>query len=152
LGIALVELHAGKFVIGHEQPADMTPNKGHKGAVRVRRLVGMLMMQTVHTDPSGRRVLQTAHAENCQRMFEPLRAIEAAVRQQPVIAKINTQCAKDVRAGERKSKSCPAKKPWQKREERYHMKESKADGVRPIDPAAGQSRRSGEALRFDAFD
>ena len=61
------------------------------GTVRIVWLVGMLVVLSVDRDPAGRRILQAADAENRERMLEPLRATKRAMRQQPVIAKIDAE-------------------------------------------------------------
>ncbi len=39
--------------------------------MRVRLIVGAVMMQTVGGDPSGGSILDAAHRDHCEKMLEP---------------------------------------------------------------------------------
>ena len=46
----------------------MRPKKADDRAVRIRRLIGELMVTTMHGDPARRRILHTAYRQNDMRI------------------------------------------------------------------------------------
>ena len=112
----------------------------------------MLVVQAMHADPAGRRVLQAANAEDRQTVLQPFRTVEAAVRQQSVVAKIDAQRAEDISAGERQTQAGPTEKPRPKRKQCDSVIQRKANGVWPVDPTACERRRSASRLGSGAAD
>ena len=49
LGVALVDAVARQLRMIDQQPADMAPPETFRRAVRIERVVGMLMVQPMHT-------------------------------------------------------------------------------------------------------
>ena len=66
------------------------------------------MVQAMHCHPAGRRVLQATDAEDRQTVFEPFRAGEAAVGEQPVEAEVDAERAEDVCAEQTDRQPGPA--------------------------------------------
>src|SRR5579859_3602209 len=71
LGISLIQFSPFECGIDVIEPGHVAPKECGQGAMRIFLLVGMLVMPAMHGDPTGRRVLQAANAEDCQEMFQP---------------------------------------------------------------------------------
>ena len=61
------------------------------GLVRVRLLVGELMMPAVDGDPARRRFLQAGHRDHHHGVLQPFRTFQAAMGEKPVIAKVDAE-------------------------------------------------------------
>jgi hypothetical protein len=79
----------------------MAPEETCQRAMRVRLLVGELMMPAVDRDPARRRFLQAGHRDDRHRVLQPFRAFQAAMGQQPVIAKVDAEQPAQMRAEQR---------------------------------------------------
>ena len=75
----------GLPVVDH-QPAEVRPKKRHQRRMGVGLLVGMDMVDTVHRHPAGGRILEAADPEDGEGMFDPGDGLEAAVREEAVVA------------------------------------------------------------------
>src|SRR5262245_52527778 len=116
----------------------MRPEKMDQRAVGIRLLVGMLVMPPMDRDPTRRSVLEAAHTENSERVFEPFWADEAAVRQQAMKAQADPERSKNVQPEECESDAGPAEKP------RYERKQcQKVTCCQPndIDPSDAERLR-----------
>jgi predicted secreted Zn-dependent protease len=58
----------------------------------------MVVMDAVRRHPANRRVLHAAQGKQSERVLQPLGDRKAAMRQQAMIAQINAQIAKHMRA------------------------------------------------------
>jgi hypothetical protein len=63
--------------------------------MRIFVFVGKLMMPAMNRYPMGRRFLQRTHTQQRQPVLQPARASKRAVRQQPVVTKIDAERAED---------------------------------------------------------
>ena len=68
--------------------------------MRIRLIVGVLMVESVDGDPSSRSVLQAADSEHCQEVFQPGRTPVATVGQQPMIAEVDPQRSENIQASQ----------------------------------------------------
>ena len=91
LGVALVDAKPREFRLMDQDPADVAPEETCKRAMRVRLLVGELMMPAVDRDPACRRFLQTGHRDHHHGVLQPFRTCQAAVGQKPMIAKVDAE-------------------------------------------------------------
>ena len=123
----------------------MAPEKIDAGAVRIVRLIGMLMVAPMNGDPAYRTALQAAYAENDQRVREPCRTAEALVRQQPMIADVDAEHAEHVDAESRRQDAEPAERPGQQSEQRREV--IKDDAVRDVPGARRRGAGIGWELR-----
>ncbi len=71
----------------------MRPEAAIARGVRIARLVGDLVMDAMRGHPENRAAFKRQRGTNGQEVFDPLRVLEAAMRQQPVIAHANAQAA-----------------------------------------------------------
>jgi len=69
----------------------MAPEETCERAMRIRLLVGELMMSTVNRNPACRRFMEAGHCDNRHGMFQRFGAFQATMSQQPVIAKVDTK-------------------------------------------------------------
>ena len=104
-------------------------------------MVGMLMMQAMHDDPPGRRLLQIADAEDGQRVFQPQRTFESAMREQPMKAGADAHRAEDVVPDRQPQHAPPTEEVGQERQRNQQVKQRDADDVRPDDAALGIDQR-----------
>ena len=58
--VVLARAQGFEIVVFDQEPAEMTPKKTHTRTVRIRLLIGVLMVTPMSRDPPCRRVLQTA--------------------------------------------------------------------------------------------
>src|SRR5258708_19727659 len=88
LGVALVDSEAREFRLVDQNPSDVAPEEACKRAVRVRLLVGELMMPAVYGDPPCGRFLEARHRDDHHRVLQPFRTFQAAMGQKPMVAKV----------------------------------------------------------------
>src|SRR5579871_612157 len=103
-------------------------------------------MSAMDRDPTQRRVLKAADAEDRKEVFEPTRAVETAVRQQAVVTKVDAEGAEDVKSGDADRDACPIEEPGQKGEESDGVVEEESAGVGPDDAFSLDRRRVGQSL------
>jgi hypothetical protein len=70
-GVALVNSEARELRLVDQDPADVGPEETRKRAVRVRLLVGVLMMPTVDGDPARRRFLEAGDRDDRHGVLQP---------------------------------------------------------------------------------
>ena len=104
--------------------------------MRVSLLIGMLMVKPVNHDPACRRILERADSEHSERVFQPLRATVAPVRQQAVVAGADAERAEDIIAQGNQQQSSPAEQPRYECQGQEQMINDNSRGVRPDEPAA----------------
>ena len=90
-------------------------------------------MDAMDRDPSGRRILQSAHAQDRQQMLEPFRAAERTMRQAAMEACADAERAKQVIADEHKSDAGPTEQPGDEGKQRQKMNRHYADRIGPVD-------------------
>ena len=59
--------------------------------MRIRLLVGELMVPAMDRDPARRRFLQARHRDHHHGVLQPFRTFQAAVGEQPVIAEVDAE-------------------------------------------------------------
>jgi hypothetical protein len=99
--------------------------------MRVRLIVGVRVVSPVGSDPARRRVLHAANSENGKGVLQRLRTDHAAMGQQPVKAKTNSERAEEVKPDERENDAGPADQPRHKRQEGEQMHGENPAGVDP---------------------
>ena len=100
----------------------MRPQEVNQRTVRIRLVVGMVVMLPMDGDPAGRRVLKAAQTEDRERVLQPFRADERAMGQQPMKAQADAERAEHIQAGERDNDAGPAEEPRHKRQQRKKMR------------------------------
>src|ERR1700761_967831 len=131
----------------------MRPKEIDQRAVRIRLLVGMVVVPAMHSDPECRRALQGAYAENRQRVLDPSRTVEAAMGQKAMKADIDAEHAENKKAREGNRDAAPAEEPGHEGQQRQQV--VKAKGASPTPHEGGrvdtgwnrQPRRTGCARR-----
>ena len=136
-GIFVIRFGAGRFAILDEQPTDVAPEPAHLRRMRIGLMVGVLVMQPMDDNPPGGRLLQIADAQNGQAMFEPQRALETAMREQPMVAGADAHRTEDEISHRQPDDAPPTEDVRQKRQRNQQMKQRDADDVRPNDAALG---------------
>src|SRR3954465_12425465 len=79
-GILVVGFGGRGMAVLDEEPTNVAPKCADPRRMRVGLMVGMLMMQPMNDDPPGWGLLQIAHAQQGERVFEPKRTLKAAMR------------------------------------------------------------------------
>src|SRR6202011_1750327 len=88
---ALVNSETGELRLIHQNPSDVAPEETGKRAMRVRLLVGELMVPAVYRDPSGGCFLEAGHRDHHHGVLQPFRAFQAAMGEKPVVAKVDAE-------------------------------------------------------------
>ena len=68
----------------------------------------VFMVAAMNGDPARRRILESADGKYGESVFQPFRAGEAAVGQQPVIADIDAERSEDVDSRQTQENAAPA--------------------------------------------
>ena len=102
--------------------------------MRIALVVGIVVMLAMGGDPMRRRILQAAGTQERKATFEPEWADEAAMREEPMEAKINPEQAEDKNSDDQKNDTCPAKEPRKKRQYSDQVNCKKAVGVVRLPP------------------
>src|SRR6185312_8875591 len=133
LRIRLAPAQGFEIVVFDQKPSEVAPKKTYPRTVRIRLLIGVLMVTPMSRDPPCRRVLQTADSKDCEAVLKPFRADKPAMCQQPMVAKIDSQRSEDVQPEDCKDDAGPTVEPWKHREQREQMTTDDTDGVEPGD-------------------
>ena len=80
-----------------------------KRAMRVRLLVGELMMPAVYGDPARGRFLQAGHRDDHHGVLQPFGAFQAAVGEKSMIAKVDAKQPAEMCAEGGQDEAAPAK-------------------------------------------
>src|SRR4051812_17845120 len=99
----------------------------------------MLMVTAMHGNPARRRILEGADSDHGERVLQPFRAEEAAMRKEPVITKADAERAEDVGPEHANGDTSPAEEPRHEGQQRSQMVEADADDIQPV---------KGKALAF----
>src|ERR1700709_2378004 len=121
LGVAFVDSKARQLRLMHQDPPDMAPEETCQRAVRVGLRVGELMVPAVDRDPARRRFLQAGYRDHHHRMLQPFGALQAAVGEQPVIAKVDAKQPAQMRAKQRDGNTAPAENAGHEGQQRQSM-------------------------------
>lgn len=81
--------------------------------MRILFIIRKMVVAPVDGDPQCRRELQGARAKEGEGALEPKRTREAAVRDEPVEADIDSHSAEQEDAGDEKHDPRPAEEPWE---------------------------------------
>src|SRR3954469_6027594 len=79
-GILVVGFGGRSVAVLDEEPSNVAPKCADARRMRVGLMVGMLMMQPMNDDPPCGRLLQVAHAQQGECVFQPERTLKAAMR------------------------------------------------------------------------
>ena len=99
--------------------------------MRIAFFVRMLMMDAVRGHPENRAAFQRERGANGQKIFDPLRSLVAAMRQQPVIAHADSQAAGNPVQKQRDEKSLPGEE--EQRGDGADVKQHHESGRYPVD-------------------
>ena len=133
LGVALVNPEARQFRLVHQNPAHVAPEEACKRAVRVRLPVGELMMPAVYRHPARGRFLQTGHRDHHHGVFQPFGTFQAAMGEEPMIAKVDAKQPAQVGAERRDEETGPAEIARHKGQQRRDMVGADDDDVEPVE-------------------
>ena len=132
-GVAFVNPEARKLRLMHQDPADMAPEETGERTVRVRLLVGELMVPAMDRDPARGRVLQAGHRDDRKSMLQPFGTFQAAVGQQPVIAKVDAEQPAQMGGDQRHGKTAPAESAGHEGQQRHGVPGADHDYVGPVE-------------------
>src|SRR5215472_18445178 len=90
-------------------PTHVRPVAAVTRSVRIACFVGDLMVNTVGGDPEDGSALEGERAADCQEIFKPLRTLEAAMSEQPMIAKSDAETASQPVQEKRGKEGAPTK-------------------------------------------
>ena len=135
-GILFIMIQTVDLLVVDQQPAHVSPEQIDQRAMRIRLLVGVLVMQTMDRDPLRRRVLHAQHAERREGSLQPLRHDEALVRQQAVITQVDAERAEDIEPQHGEHDARPTEEVRHEREASDRMKHDERDRVIPDDRLA----------------
>ena len=99
----------------------------------VGTFIGAVVMHAMNCYPPRRRIFKTADRKASKGMFQPQRALEASMAEQPVIAKIDPQSTEDENSKPSKRKTCPTEEPGAKGQKCQQVAASDRTRVAPID-------------------
>jgi hypothetical protein len=91
------------------------------------------MMASMNRRPTRGCVLECTDAKDCERSFQPWRASQTTVRQQPVEAEVDAKRSENVDADNAGDQSAPAEKPGHQRKGRNEMIDHQCSGIQPVD-------------------
>jgi hypothetical protein len=115
----------------------------------IGRVIGVLMVSAMDRHPARRRVLHATYGENDQDMLEPLRAFEAAVGEQPVVAEVDPEDAEEIIAKNEKNDARPTEEPRQKGEHGDQVINDNHNRIEPVDTARIHRRRKWQSPNWD---
>jgi hypothetical protein len=147
--VARVALHrraAPRLGVTEEEPADVRPEEGDERAVRVLLLVGVPVVVAVDGHPLAGRVLEAAEGEEDEEALEPLRRLEAAMSEEPVVAEVDAEVAVDVDADDERDEAGPAEEPREDGEGREEVEQPDRDRVGPVERVPGDPGERGPGL------
>ena len=145
-GVAFVNSEPGQLGLVDQNPADVAPEEARQRAMRVRLLVGELMVPAVDRDPARRRFLQARHRDHHHRVLQPFRTFQAAMGEQPVVAKVDAEQSAQMGAGDGDDQPAPAEITGQEGQHRGQMVGADDDDVGPVElerPNASRQRYPG---------
>src|SRR5271165_4309355 len=118
--------------VAHQHPDNVRPPLTVAWRVRIAIFVRELMMDAVRGHPEHRAAFQRRRPADGQKIFDRLRHLVAAVRQQPVIAHPDPQAHRHPVKNQSGYECGPAKK--EKGANRAQMENGESDTSNPIDP------------------
>jgi hypothetical protein len=89
--------------------------------MRIRLVIGVVVMTPMDRDPTRRRVLKTAQSKDGERVLEPNRAGKGSMRQQPMKAEADAERSEYIQADECDNDACPTEEPGHEGEQRQNM-------------------------------
>src|SRR5437588_9046683 len=104
---AFVSLAVGG--IAHQGPDDVGPPFPIARRVRIPRLVGELMMDSVRRDPGDRTAFESQRAADGQKVLDPFRRLERTMCQQPVVSHSDAEAQRNPVESKRRKEGMPAK-------------------------------------------
>ncbi len=141
----LIRAHRVEIAVLNDQPPQVTPEEADQGAVRIRLLVGVLMMHPMDCNPASWRALQRANTKQREAVLEPFRALETAVGEQPVVTNVDTHRPEHIVAQEDEHQPGPGKQSGDQRQRQEQMESNDHDKVRPEEPSFAYRIRSLQA-------
>ena len=140
-GVALVDSEPRQFRLMHQDPADMAPEETGQRRMWVRLVVGVLMMPAVDRDPAGRGLLQAGHRDDDHRVLEPFRTFQPAMREQPVVAKVDAEQPAQMRAEDGHGQAAPTEIAGHERQHGEGVIGADDDDVGPVQLERPHPRR-----------
>ena len=98
--------------------------------MRIAFFVGVLVMHAVRGDPDDRPAFERERAANGQKIFNPVRSLVSAMRQQPVIAHADAEASGNPIQHDGQGERLPRKQ--EKRSDRADVKQEHEGGGRPV--------------------
>src|SRR4029078_4425456 len=115
--------------------------------MRVRLIIGEMVVLAMYRDPAGGRILQAADTDDGKGILRPFRAAKTAMAQQTMVAKIDSDAAEKIHAEKRKRGAGPAEIPGNEGQQGQHMIAADSEGVAPVDAAPVDARGERYARR-----
>jgi hypothetical protein len=100
----------------------------------------MLMVHAMPTDPAGWRVLSAAEGDRYESAFQPFGNLEAAMREQPVVADWHTQLAKQRNPELKYDQAGPTEQPRNENEECQQMNDQQRQEIIPAQANPGSNQ------------
>src|SRR3984885_1013706 len=148
--ITVVGALAAEISVLQKQPAHVRPEEVDQRAVRIGALVGTMVMHAMGRHPPRRRILDTPDGEKRKAMLEPERALEAAMGEQAMIAKVHPAGAIDIDTDKGEHGARCRIEPWNKRKKRQQVIGPDGGPISPIaPPLAGPKRKRQRGRGFD---
>ena len=143
--IFLIRAHRVEIAVLDDQPPHVPPEEADQRAVRIRPLVGVLMMHPMDCNPASWRALQRANTQEREPVLEPFRASETAVGEQPVVSDIDTHGPKHIVAQKYQHQPGPGEQSRDQRQRQEQMEGDDHGKVRPEEPSFAYRIRSLQA-------
>ena len=119
-----------------EAPEHVRPRKAMLRRMRIARAVRFAVMNAVRANPLQRAALPAQRAQRGQRVFNDLRRLETAVRQQAVIAHTNTQPAREIEHHRHQHQTAPVKERGHEGQQCEAVHDRHARDVAPVQAAS----------------
>ncbi len=133
LGVALIDAEPRQLGLVHQDPADVAPEETGERAVRIGLLVGELMMAAVDRDPARRGLLQAGHRDHHHRMLQPFRHLQAAMGEEPVVAKVDAEQPAQVGEQHGEDQAAPGEPAGHEGQQRQGMVAGDHDDIGPVE-------------------
>ena len=93
-------------------------------------------MTPMHRNPTCRGILHAANAKDHEAMLNPPRACQPAMREQPVVAQVDSQASENINTGYHQADTSPAEQPGEQGRECNHVIKPHRHDVRPREASA----------------
>ena len=124
----------------------MRPEKRYQRRVRIGLLVGMDMVDAVHRHPAGGRIFEATDPEDGEGMLDPGDGLEAAVREEAVVAD-RDPLPEDMDPDHHRPEADPGEELRREGQQRQQVDGEDRAGIDPVDRVRPHSRGDVEVGR-----